>query len=98
MAGRPRGPREQQAQLPRRSLWTRGLCRLPSRAAVPRGFVRVLSSPDAGPSHAVGRPAVHDGLIVMLPRSELAEITWAEAAALGTVTVLEPTYVCVSMA
>ena len=33
----------------------------------------------------------HDGLIVMLPRSELAEMTCGEAALLGTVTVLEPT-------
>jgi membrane protease YdiL (CAAX protease family) len=33
----------------------------------------------------------HDGLIVMLPRSELAEMTRGEAGFLGTVTVLEPT-------
>lgn len=33
----------------------------------------------------------HDGLIVMLPRSELAEIVWDDAGLFGTVTVLEPT-------
>jgi hypothetical protein len=33
----------------------------------------------------------HDGLIVMLPRSELAEMTCGEAGFFGTVTVLEPT-------
>jgi hypothetical protein len=32
-----------------------------------------------------------DGLIVMLPRSELAEIVCGDAAFLRTVTVLEPT-------
>jgi hypothetical protein len=37
-------------------------------------------------------PAVaQDGLIVMLPRSELAEIECDDAAVLGTVTVLVPT-------
>jgi hypothetical protein len=33
----------------------------------------------------------HDGLIVMLPRSELAVIECDDAAVLGTVTVLVPT-------
>jgi hypothetical protein len=56
-ACRPRVPREQQAQPPRQSHRTRGLCRLPSRATAPRGLFRVLSGPATRPAARSPRPA-----------------------------------------
>ena len=57
--------------------------------------LRLAGRPGRG-RHRPGRSATgtasgQDGLIVMLPRSELAEIVCGDAVALGTVTVLVPT-------
>src|ERR1700728_1318730 len=75
-----------------RACWHGSVPARPCRITVALGRNRAL------PWQETCGPPGQDGLIVMLPRSEGAEITWAAAAALGTVTVLEPTYVCVSIA
>src|SRR5215469_14579365 len=53
--------------------------------------------PEQAPEQAPGASrSVQYGLIVMLPRSELAEMVCGDASSQGTVTVFAPTKVCSS--
>ena len=69
----------------------------PGHAPARRVYEKAGFSPINGPCKPKLGPffSGHAGPIVMLPRSELAVITCGEAAFFRTVTVLDPTKVCV---